>query len=412
MKELTDFNAEYRIITRQGQEKIILTIGAAVQNEQGKPENFKVTMQDITDSKMAMLALQTMESRFKSLFDNSIDGVILSMEGGEIISANPSICKLLGYTTPQITDLNMNDLFDIASPSIGEMISERLKTGRFIGEVIIRNKYGRIIFAEITSLSMKDLNGRNVISTIIKDITDKKKIEEEQKALTAELLRNNQDLQQFSFITSHNLRAPVANLISLLGLYNRQNTSDLFNQTLIEKFEEATLQLNSTLNDLVNVLVIKSNNNIEKQQLFLPDIFNANRSNIENLLLEQNGTIEADFTEVPIIEYNKIHLDSIFLNLLSNAIRYRSPERSPVIKVRSYRKDNWIVVSFADNGLGIDLKRYGDRLFGLYQRFHVSKEGKGLGLYMTKSQVMAMGGNIEVESEPGKGTIFNVFFKS
>lgn len=412
MKELTDFNAEYRIITRQGQEKIILTIGAAVQNEQGKPENFKVTMQDITDSKMAMLALQTMESRFKSLFDNSIDGVILSMEDGEIISANPSICKLLGYTTPQITDLNMNDLFDIASPSIGEMISERLKTGRFIGEVIIRNKYGRIIFAEITSLSMKDINGRNVISTIIKDITDKKKIEEEQKALTAELLRNNQDLQQFSFITSHNLRAPVANLISLLGLYNRQNTSDLFNQTLIEKFEEATLQLNSTLNDLVNVLVIKSNNNIEKQQLFLPDIFNANRSNIENLLLEQNGTIEADFTEVPIIEYNKIHLDSIFLNLLSNAIRYRSPERSPVIKVRSYRKDNWIVVSFADNGLGIDLKRYGDRLFGLYQRFHVSKEGKGLGLYMTKSQVMAMGGNIEVESEPGKGTIFNVFFKS
>ena len=412
MLQLKDFNAEYRIITRQGQEKIILAIGAAVQDESGKPESFKVTMQDITDSKMAMLALQTMESRFKSLFDNSIDGVILSLEDGEIISANPSICKLLGYTIPQFTELNMNDLFDIASPSISEMISERSLTGRFIGEVIIRNKYGRIIFAEITSLNMKDLNGKNVISTIIKDITDKKKIEEEQKSLTEELLRNNQDLQQFSFITSHNLRAPVANLISLLGLYNRQDMSDAFNKTLIEKFEEATLQLNSTLNDLVNVLVIKSNNNIEKQELLLSDIFNATHRNIENLLLEQNGTVEVDFSEVTNIKYNKIHLDSIFLNLLTNAIRYRSPERAPLIKIKSYRLDNGIVISFADNGLGIDLKRYGDRLFGLYQRFHVSKEGKGLGLYMTKSQVMAMGGNIEVESEPGKGTIFKVFFKS
>ncbi len=172
------------------------------------------------------------------------------------------------------------------------------------------------------------------------------------------------------------------------------------------------MQLNSTLNDLLNVLVIKSNNNVEKQALLLPDVFNATRSNIENLLLEQNGTLEADFSEVPVIEYNKIHLDSIFLNLLTNAIRYRSPDRAPVIKVKSYKQDNGIVISFADNGLGIDLKRYGDRLFGLYQRFHVSKEGKGLGLYMTKSQVMAMGGNIEVESEPGKGTIFKVFFKS
>lgn len=98
--------------------------------------------------------------------------------------------------------------------------------------------------------------------------------------------------------------------------------------------------------------------------------------------------------------------------MISNAIRYRSLERDPVIKIRSYRQDNWVVVSFEDNGLGMDLKRYGDRLFGLYQRFHVTREGKGLGLYMTKSQVVAMGGKIEVQSEPEKGTIFTIFFKS
>ncbi len=409
---LTDFNIEFRIITQQGQEKVILAIGTAVKNQASVPDNFKVTMQDITDSKMAIMALQTMESRFKSLFDNSIDGIILSLEAGEIISANPSICMLLGYSKNEITNLKLADLFDVASPSISEMISERVKTGSFIGEVMIRNNHGQMIYAEVTSLNMKDANGKNVISTIIRDISEKKKIAKEQKSLTEELLRNNQDLQQFSFITSHNLRAPVANLISLLSLYNRKDVTDAFNKVLIEKFEEATLQLNSTLNDLVNVLVIKSNNNIEKQVLNLTEVFKTTRLNIDNLLMEQNGSIEADFSEVTDIEYNKIHIDSIFLNIVSNAIRYRSPDRNPAIKIRSYRQNKWTVISFEDNGLGIDLKRYKDRLFGLYQRFHVSKEGKGLGLYMTKSQVMAMGGNIEVESEPGKGTIFKVFFKS
>ena len=90
--------------------------------------------------------------------------------------------------------------------------------------------------------------------------------------------------------------------------------------------------------------------------------------------------------------------------MISNAIRYSSPDRKPEIKIKSYKQNNWIIVEFADNGLGMDLKRYGDRLFGLYQRFHGHKEGKGLGLYMTRSQVIAMGGKIEVESEPGVGT--------
>ena len=410
--ELIDFNAEYRIRNRDGIEKVILAIGAAVIDEQGKPQKFRFTMQDITDSKMALLTLQTLEGRFKSLFENSIDGVILSMEDGSIISANPSVCKMLGYSQKQLTSLKRSHLFEMDSPSVKQMIEEREASGSFVGEVMIKHQAGHFIPADITSLLMKDAGGTNCISTIIRDITEKKKIEKEQQALTEELLRNNLDLQQFSFITSHNLRAPVANLISLLSLYNRQNPLDDFNPVLIEKFEEATQQLNSTLNDLVNVLVIKSNNNVDKQAIRFSDIFKSVKLNIENLLLEQKGQIRADFSEVDEILANKIHIDSIFLNLISNAIRYRSPDRAPLISLKSYRQGEWIVVSFEDNGLGMDLKRYGDRLFGLYQRFHVAREGKGLGLYMTKSQIMAMGGKIEVESEVGKGTIFKIYFKS
>jgi signal transduction histidine kinase len=205
---------------------------------------------------------------------------------------------------------------------------------------------------------------------------------------------------------------PVANLISLLNLYDKEKPEDAFNQVLIEKFEEATMQLNSTLNDLINVLVIKSNTNVDKQECDLQAILAEVRRGIDNLLQENNGIIEFDFSAVPEILYNKIHLESIFLNLLTNAIRYKAKERNPVIEIRSYQEEKWTVISFKDNGLGIDLKRFGDRLFGLYQRFHESKEGKGLGLYMVNSQVIAMGGKIEVVSEPGVGSTFKVYFKS
>jgi signal transduction histidine kinase len=159
------------------------------------------------------------------------------------------------------------------------------------------------------------------------------------------------------------------------------------------------------------VLVIKSNNNIERETISFTEVFTEVKKNIENLLSSQNGVIKADFSRIDVIKYNRIHIESIFLNMISNAIRYSAPNRPPEIKITSYKQDEWAVVEFEDNGLGMDLKRYGDRLFGLYQRFHGNKEGKGLGLYMTRSQVTAMGGKIEVESEPGEGTKFKIYFK-
>jgi PAS domain S-box-containing protein len=407
----TDFNVEFRILVEGEKEKVILAIGDTTKNIDGKADKFRVTLQDITANKQAVLAIQTLETRFKSLFENSIDGVIISNEEGEILSANPSLCNLLGYTQQEMTSLKRSDILDINHPSVKDMMSDRTNTGSFVGELLFIHKQGYCIPADVTSTSRTDAEGNIYVSSIIRDITEKKKIEKEQKALTEELVKNNQDLQQFSFITSHNLRAPVANLLSLLSLYNKENPADEFNYVLIDKFQEATEQLNSTLNDLINVLVIKSNTNIQRETISFNDTYLEVRKNIQNLLIEKKGTLEADFSEVDGLVYSRIHLESIFLNMITNAIRYSSPDRKPQIKIRSYKEGSWIVVSFSDNGLGMDLERYGDRLFGLYQRFHENKEGKGLGLYMTRSQILAMGGKIEVESEPGVGTTFKAYFK-
>lgn len=407
-----DFSLEFRFQTSNGIEKIILAIGSTEQNELGQMTKVRVTLQDITDSKMALLAIETLESKFKSLFDNSIDGIILTSEKGEIISANPSVCQMLGYRVEELASMSSIDLLDMTALSAKRMMQVRNEeNGAFIGELVMKHKHGYFVPVEVTSIYMKDGNDNPYISTIIRDITEKNKIELEQKSLTEELLKNNQDLQQFSFITSHNLRAPVANLLSLLSLYNHDNPADDFNKILIDKFKDATQQLNATLNDLVNVLVIKSNNNIEKETISFTDVYLGVKKNIDNLLKQQNGEIWANFSAIDEIEYNKIHIESIFLNMISNAIRYSSPDRKPIIHITSYLRDNWAVVEFADNGLGMDLKRYGDRLFGLYQRFHLHKEGKGLGLYMTRSQIIALGGKIEVESEVGVGTTFKIYFK-
>ncbi len=407
-----DFTLEFRCHTNEGVEKVILAIGYTEKNDFGNTTKFRVTLQDITDSKMAIMAIQTLESKFKSLFDNSIDGVILTNENGDIISANPSVCQMLGYIQSELTSLTSCDLLDMDSMSVKRMLQIRNEDhGAFIGELMMKHKFGHYIPVEVTSINMKDGKDNAYISTIIRDITEKKKIETEQKALTEELLKNNQDLQQFSFITSHNLRAPVANLLSLLSLYNNEDPMDDFNMILIDKFKDATQQLNSTLNDLVNVLVIKSNNNIEREAISFTDIYLGVKKNVDNLLKQQNGEIQANFSEIDEIQYNRIHIESIFLNMISNAIRYSSPDRKPIIRITSYKVGTWVVVEFSDNGLGMDLKRYGDRLFGLYQRFHAHKEGKGLGLYMTRSQVIAMGGKIEVESELGVGTTFKIYFK-
>ncbi len=411
IKNAMDFTSEMRLIMKNGKQKIISAIGVAIKNRSGHFEKLSVTLQDITDTRMATLAFQTMEGRFRSLFENSIDGVLITSPAGVNISANPAMCRLLGYTEKELLALDRSQLMDVASDEVTDMISSKEQHGMFIGEIFLKHKQGYFIPVEISSIKMKDAEGNIYFSNIIRDITQKKKIEEEQKSLTQELIKNNQDLQQFSFITSHNLRAPVANLISLLSLFDKENPAEEFNKLLIDKFEEATKQLNSTLNDLINVLVIKSNTNVEKEILSFSLIYENVKKTLESLLYESGGTITADFSEIDAISYNRIHLESIFLNLLSNAIRYRAPERKLKLSVKSYQADQWVIVSFTDNGLGIDLKRYGDRIFGLYQRFHQSKEGKGLGLYMVNSQVNAMGGKIEVESEPDKGTTFKLFFK-
>lgn len=263
----------------------------------------------------------------------------------------------------------------------------------------------------MSKASMRDEEGKAVrLSGIHLDIDDIKQKEIELKELTQELMHSNNELQQFAYITSHNLRAPVANLISLLGLFDRAHLSER-NTVFLEKMGISVERLHATLNDLNEILSSRINKADRDDHL----VFAEELSKVKELISEEirlkEVVIQADFSRVPEIFFSRKVIHSILLNLLTNAIKYRRPGVPPVIQIHTEEDGDYVILYVKDNGLGIDMEKYSNKIFGLYQRFHDNKDGKGLGLYIIKNQVEALEGKIAVESIVNKGTMFHVFLK-
>jgi signal transduction histidine kinase len=225
------------------------------------------------------------------------------------------------------------------------------------------------------------------------------------------LTQNNKDLKQFSYITSHNLRAPLSNLTGLLNLMGDIPVENQELKEIINGFSTSTHLLNETINDLVKVIIIKDNPSIQKEEVLIRDVFENVFAQLNFLIGLHKPVLKVEFEKVTFLHINKAYLESILLNLFTNSIKYRSPKRTVRIFVSSKEVGENTVLIFKDNGIGIDLERNKDKIFGLYQRFHNYPDSKGLGLYLVKSQVEAMGGTITVESEVDKGTTFTITFK-
>jgi signal transduction histidine kinase len=227
-----------------------------------------------------------------------------------------------------------------------------------------------------------------------------------------ELTQNNKDLKQFSYITSHNLRAPLSNLTGLLNLIEDIPITNPELQEILNGFNKSTHLLNETINDLTKVMVIKDNPSIQKEVVILKEVFENIFSQLTLQINTHQPIVTIDFEKAPVLEINKPYIESILLNLLTNSIKYKSENKTLKISASTYELDNYTTLIFEDNGIGIDLKRNRDKVFGLYQRFHNYPDSKGLGLYLVKSQVEAMGGTISIDSQVDKGTIFTLTFKN
>lgn len=300
--------------------------------------------------------------------------------------------------------------FDVIYPedrTIVEKDNERLNNNQEVfSQYRIVRKDGSTRWIEITIIPFFKDEKLSRVDGVISDITERKSAETEREMLLKEMSKSNADLKQFSYITSHNLRSPLSNIQSIAKLFNFSE-SEVHNRHLGEMLAVSAGQLQKTIDDISQILVIKNKSDRELSALDLNVSFAQVIEIFVNALDEIGAAILTDFRH-PYVQFNKIYLESIFINLISNAIKYRSSERKLVIKVESCFDENGsgVQVRFSDNGTGIDLQKHKDKVFGLYQRFHEGIEGDGLGLFMIKSQVEASGGKIFIESEPGSGATF------
>lgn len=325
--------------------------------------------------------------------------LMLGYHPGELQNSFGTFEKLLHPNEKESLMLLLNDHLEGRSSVYQAMI--RMRT---------RDKRWKWVLT-MSKASMRDENGNAVrLSGIHLDINDIKQKEIELKELTQELMHSNNELQQFAYITSHNLRAPVANLISLLGLFDRENLSER-NTVFLEKMETSVERLHATLNDLNEILSSRINKADRDDHLVFEEELNKVKELISEEIRLKEVVIQADFSKAPEIFFSRKVLHSILLNLLTNAIKYRRPGVPPLIKVSTEEDGDYVILDVKDNGLGIDMEKHGNKIFGLYQRFHDSKDGKGLGLYIIKNQVEALEGKIAVESIVNKGTMFHVFLK-
>lgn len=224
-----------------------------------------------------------------------------------------------------------------------------------------------------------------------------------------ELLEYNNRLEQFTYIISHNLRAPLARLKGLANIMHYTTDSEEKSR-IFTMAVQSSYDLENVITDLGTILTINRSNTLMKTTIFLGQALEKVLTSLKPEIEEVGAQLTVQVDERVTITCLAPYVESILMNLIANAIKYRNPERPLKIEITSREDDAFVFIRIADNGLGIDLTKYGSNLFGLYKRFHLHVEGKGLGLYLVKTQVEAIGGKIEVVSQVDKGTAFDVCF--
>jgi PAS domain S-box-containing protein len=249
-----------------------------------------------------------------------------------------------------------------------------------------------------------------LILVVHTNITERILAENERIKITDDLINRNQDLEQFTYIVSHNLRAPVANIKGLSDMLGDESLSKDEAGIVAKNLLSSVNSLDNVIVDLNNILQLKSEGSKTRECVVFAEVVNDIEKSIHSVMLRENVKIVVQFDEVSEMITLKSYLYSIFYNLISNSIKYKRPDVHLVIEIKSFLTKDTIEIIFKDNGRGIDLKKAGDHMFGLYKRFHMDIEGKGAGLFIVKSQVEALGGKISVESEINKGTEFKIIF--
>ena len=345
------------------------------------------------------------------------NGVIIIGADGLTEWVNDGFEKITGYTFAEVVGKDSCALLQGEDTDKGTVkkIYSKIKEGKgFTEEIIIYKKSGEKVWflLDITPV----LNDKSEVVRFIiiqSDITFRKEAEASQLELTKDLFRQNKDLQQFTYIVSHNLRSPVANAMGLVEILSTSDKeSDSFDLPL-SYLKTSVTKLDTVLRDLNMILSVRDKkDNVIKEKVQLASVCQQVVGNFRESLETDGSEVNIEVKESDYVRGNKAYVYSIFYNLLSNSIKFRSTQRALRVKIKCLGStDKGTIISFSDNGSGFDMELAGDKVFQLYKRFHTSSDGRGMGLFLIKTHLDAMGGHIEVSSKVNEGTRFLIYLK-
>ncbi|WKX77737.1 sensor histidine kinase [Zobellia laminariae] len=411
---IKNFDSQFRIVCPNGEIRHIKGVGITQKNAEGEVVKFLGTNYDITELKNTQMMLQKSEESFHGAFENSDTGMAIVALDGSFEKVNESLCASLGYAEKELLTMNFKEVTHPEDFNDDRSLLKQITKGKRSSYKLEKryfHKDGHVIHGILTVTAVKDTSGEllHFVSQVT-DITPRIKNEKKLSRLVDITTEQNDSLLNFAHIVSHNLRSHSSNL-SMLTNFLIKEKDDSERKNLLVMLRGATDSLNDTILHLNEVVQVKVGAFEKMKNINLYDSITDVQKNLNILIQEKNAICEINIPKDLKIRVIPAYLDSIILNLLTNSLKYSSPERIPLIQISSKIESNAITVSFKDNGLGIDLKRNSDKLFGMYKTFHRNKDAKGIGLFITKNQMEAMNGKIEVESTVDVGSTFKLYFE-
>lgn len=347
---------------------------------------------------------------YELFFNLSPDLLCIAGYDGYLKKVNPAVANTLEYSEEELYSRPINDFIYHEDQLKTSLVRQELTKAKPLHNFENRyvTKSGEIVWLSWTSFPV---DSKNLIFAIAKNVTHKKRQEEDRSALVKHLTTTNNHLQQLSYTTSHNLRSPLNNLLSGLDLLDTSLINDDDTLELINILKLSGDYLKKTLDNYVDTIGDSHKALVVAEEVDINESLDKVLKSINSLVQTSKATIHTDFSELSTIAFNNAHMDSVFLNLITNSIKYARPDCLPVIKIHTEKSDGFNRLIFSDNGMGFDLEKVKDKLFGLHQKFHDHKDSKGIGLYLVHNHVTGFGGKITVESKVNEGAKFIISFK-
>ncbi|WP_133644480.1 PAS domain-containing protein [Zeaxanthinibacter enoshimensis] len=409
----TPWHEKLEMITADGREIWVIAAGKPLYRD-GQYIGLLGTLQEITEHVNSENKIKESETLLRTVIDNLPLNLYIKDRDSRKTLVNRAECEYLGVSSPEeILGKDDYDLYDkeIADISRQEDLSVmRSLTPIYSRETLNVTSDGSATTFLTSKIPLIGKDGRaSGLMGISLDISNLKRQESELRNLINVTSLQNKKLVNFAHIVSHNLRSHTANFSMLLD-FLKDEKDEAEKENILKMLTAASNNLLETLENLNEVVTINTNVNLDKKPVRLYERAHTIVESLSGFL--QNADAKIDNRICPDLDVKVVpaYLDSILMNFITNAVKYKDPSRPPQITLTTEKKDNYIVLGIADNGLGIDLERYGEKLFGMYKTFHENDEARGIGLYITKNQVEAMGGFITTSSEVGKGTTFKIHF--